>query len=192
MVLNSWKRAVLSSHPRGLGTVFLHTGVRRVTQHLFIHGLFGSFLLRVFLHKLRQLSMDGLPKKGQKEWNVCVCVCGIVRLMKLLLTAAHRHIWAAWKWLNMTVLTEIEWKPNKSQRLKPHSHVFQHQLQYHRTQKQKWKHLVLMKRVFIWITHTRSFFSYMTSKSRPWSSILSIPEICSSFSLWRRYMRTQK
>ncbi len=75
MVLNGWKRAVLSSHPRGLGTVFLHTGVRRVTQHLFKHGLFGSFLLGVFLHKLRQLSMDGLPKKGQREWKVCVCVC---------------------------------------------------------------------------------------------------------------------
>lgn len=91
IVLNSLNRGSSCSHPWGLGTVFLHTGVWRVTQHLFIHGLFGSFLLRVFLHKLRQLSVDGLPRKGQREW--IVCVWGVIaRLMKLAHCSTPTHL----------------------------------------------------------------------------------------------------
>lgn len=51
-----------------------------------------------------------------RENEKCVGGWGVIfRLMKLLLTAAHQHIWAARKWLNMTMLSEIEWKPNKRQ-----------------------------------------------------------------------------
>lgn len=69
-------------------------------------------------------------ERAERVKSVCMCVRSIVRLMKLLLTAAHRHIWAARKWLNMTVLSEIDWKPKNSQDVnqikikKTHSRVF--------------------------------------------------------------------
>ncbi len=117
-----------------------------------------------------------------RESEKCVCVCGIVRLMKLLLTAAHQHIWAARKWLNMTVLTEIEWKPNKSQdvnqfKIKNAFTCFPISAAMPQNTKTEVKASCTNETcLYMALTHTWSFFSYMTSKSRPWSFILSIPE----------------
>ena len=65
-----WRRC---SHPGGLGVSFLRDAARtgRVPQHLLVHGLFRSPLVRVLLHQLGQLGVDGLYEtnktKGERE-----------------------------------------------------------------------------------------------------------------------------
>jgi len=52
------------SHPWRLGSGFLYVATTRgVTQHLLIHGLFCSPLLRVLLHQLGELRMNRLYKR---------------------------------------------------------------------------------------------------------------------------------
>lgn len=49
------------SHPCGRGLVFLRAAAAaRVTQHLLVHGLLRSPLLRVLLHQLGELRVDRL------------------------------------------------------------------------------------------------------------------------------------
>lgn len=127
-------------------------------------------------------AQHGWSAEERAERVKSVCVYGIVRLMKLLLTAAHQHIWAARKWLNMTVQTEIEWKPNKSQdvnqfKIKNAFTCFPISAAMPQNTKAEVKASCTNETcLYMDHTHTWSFFSYMTSKSRPWSFILSIPE----------------
>ncbi len=60
------------SHPWRLGPVFLCAAAAAtsgVTQHLLIHGLLCSSLLRVLLHQLGELCVDGLCRRD--ETNRC-------------------------------------------------------------------------------------------------------------------------